>query len=330
MTSLLALKDQIVKIYLRFEAYINPVLKFFLMLVTLIVLNNNIGYMTKLKNPAIVLIVALLCSFLPLNLMVLFAALFILLHMYALSLACLIVVGLIMLIMFVIYFRFTPKDAVGTLLTPILFTMKIPFVMPVSMGLLGSIASCVSVSLGAVMYYVLHFIKKNSDALLQTGLDVENMIASFRTIIDGIIGNDTMKVMAVTFAVTTLVVYLIRRMPINYSWQIAIGVGAILQIVIALIASAALDADVSAGGAILGTILAVVIAFVIQFFTFNVDYSRTETVQFEDDEYYYYVKAVPKLYLEAKKVKVKRINPDQRPVPRNPRMPAAPDMRRDF
>ena len=30
-------------------------------------------------------------------------------------------------------------------------------------------------------------------------------------------------------------------------------------------------------------------------FLFSVDYSRTERVQFEDDEYYYYVKAVPKV-----------------------------------
>lgn len=35
--------------------------------------------------------------------------------------------------------------------------------------------------------------------------------------------------------------------------------------------------------------------FLIEFLCFNLDYSRTEKVQFEDDEYYYYVKAVPKV-----------------------------------
>ena len=40
---------------------------------------------------------------------------------------------------------------------------------------------------------------------------------------------------------------------------------------------------------------------------FNVDYSRTENVQFEDDEYFYYVKAIPKMSVEAKDVSVKRM-----------------------
>jgi hypothetical protein len=39
-----------------------------------------------------------------------------------------------------------------------------------------------------------------------------------------------------------------------------------------------------------------------------VDYSRTECVQYEDDEYYYYVKAVPKLTIVNADVRVKQIN----------------------
>ena len=46
----------------------------------------------------------------------------------------------------------------------------------------------------------------------------------------------------------------------------------------------------------------------IEFFSFNLDYSRTEKVQFEDDDYYYYVKAVPKVTLTAPDRRVKKIN----------------------
>ena len=48
-------------------------------------------------------------------------------------------------------------------------------------------------------------------------------------------------------------------------------------------------------------------ASLVQFFRFNLDYSRTEKVQFEDDEYYYYVKAVPKMTVSAPEKKVKKI-----------------------
>ena len=55
-------------------------------------------------------------------------------------------------------------------------------------------------------------------------------------------------------------------------------------------------------------LLSLLLAVVLQFFVFNVDYSRTEKVQFEDDEYYYYVKAVPKIVVSKPEKKVKQIN----------------------
>ena len=42
------------------------------------------------------------------------------------------------------------------------------------------------------------------------------------------------------------------------------------------------------------------------------DYSRTEKVQFEDDDYYYYVKAVPKMTVAAQTKTVKKINTQSR------------------
>ena len=65
--------------------------------------------------------------------------------------------------------------------------------------------------------------------------------------------------------------------------------------------------SVSAGSMIFGIVVSVVIALIYQFFVFAVDYTRTEYLQYEDDDYYYYVKAVPKLTVSAPDVKVQRI-----------------------
>ena len=68
------------------------------------------------------------------------------------------------------------------------------------------------------------------------------------------------------------------------------------------------DTNVSIAGVLIGGIIAILLAKVLQFFVFSVDYSRTERVQFEDDEYYYYVKAVPKLSVATPTKTVKKIN----------------------
>ena len=49
----------------------------------------------------------------------------------------------------------------------------------------------------------------------------------------------------------------------------------------------------------------------LEFMIFSVDYSRTQRMQFEDDEYYYYVKAVPKIVVSAPEKTVKKINERQ-------------------
>ena len=53
-------------------------------------------------------------------------------------------------------------------------------------------------------------------------------------------------------------------------------------------------------------------------FIFNVDYSRTEYVQFEDDEYYYYVKAVPKIAVAKPSKTVKKITSQKKDVAQPP------------
>ena len=50
-----------------------------------------------------------------------------------------------------------------------------------------------------------------------------------------------------------------------------------------------------------------ILGLILEFFVLGVDYSRSENLQFEDDEYYYYVKAVPKMTVAAPEKRVKRI-----------------------
>ena len=51
-----------------------------------------------------------------------------------------------------------------------------------------------------------------------------------------------------------------------------------------------------------------IIGVIVQFFKTVVDYSRVENTQFEDDEYYYYVKAVPKIVMAKQQKSVRKIN----------------------
>ena len=308
MTTLLVIREQLMGFFSRFEAYIVAVLKFLTALIALLIINSDLGFMSKLDNGAIALIVSLICSFLPMNLIVIIIAVFVLLHLYSLSLECAAIVAMLFLIMFVMYFRFSPKDAVAVILTPVCFMLKIPYVVPLTLGFVGTPMSCVSVGCGTAVYFMLSYVKDNADQLASTTTDAESALGSFKYIIDGLLGNDKMLLMIIAFAVVVIAVFMIKSLPIDYSWMIALGLGVVVNILVILIGCSALEVDMSVGGVILSTLVSAIIVFVIQFFIFNVDYSRTENVQFEDDEYYYYVKAIPKMSVNARDVNVKRIN----------------------
>jgi len=305
MTTLLVAKQYIKLFYSKFEIYITPFLKFLLALVVLLQINSRLGYMAAIEKITVVLVVALMCSFMPSNFTVIMAALFVLLHLYSFSLECTIVIGAAFFLMFLLYFRFSPGDTAVVVLTPICFLLKIPYVIPISMGLIGTPASAVSVACGVIAYYMIHFVCANTTVL--SGMAEEEMAARFKFIVDGLLDNKEMVVTIAAFAVTLILVYLIRRLSIDYAWTIAMAAGAFVNVMVILIGDLMFDTNVSIFGVIVGTVISFLITGILQFFVFHVDYSRTEKVQFEDDEYYYYVKAVPKVTLARPEKKIKQI-----------------------
>ena len=81
--------------------------------------------------------------------------------------------------------------------------------------------------------------------------------------------------------------------------------------VVTAMGSIALGVNTSYGPLIIGNIVAAVAGLVLELFLFSVDYARSERLQFEDDEYYYYVKAIPKVAMTTPEKTVKKINERQ-------------------
>ncbi|MBD5471382.1 MAG: hypothetical protein HDR20_00265 [Lachnospiraceae bacterium] len=306
MTTLLVAKQYIKNFINKYEIYLKPLLKLILALVSLMMINSRVGYMHRLDNISIVLIVALMCSFMPMNFIVFVSAVFIMMHFYALSLECAAVTLVLFIVMFLLYFRFSPKDTLVVVLLPICFVLKIPYVIPLAMGLIGTPASVVSVGCGVIVSYLIGYVADSTTVL--SGMEAEDITTRFRFVIDGLLDNKEMVLTIAAFAVTIIVVYMIRRLSIDYAWTIAMIAGAIVNVMILLVGDLMFDTNVSIVGIFIGTVFSILIVKILEFFVFHLNYSRVEKVQFEDDEYYYYVKAVPKITVATPAKTVKRIN----------------------
>lgn len=310
MTILLEFREKLKMIYGKYDMYIRPFIKCIVTFITLTTINANIGFMTRLNNPVLVIIVALASTFLPFNAVLILAAIFMVAHFYAASLPVALVALALILLMFLLYYRFSPKESYLVLLTPIAFMLRIPYTIPIVAGLIGMPLSVVPVAFGVILYYLMYSVKQNSSVINNS--EASNMLQTYTYLIDNIINNKEMLVCILAFAVTILVVYSIRRMSIDYSWSIAIVLGALTNVLIMLVCDYMLNISYNILGLLVGMVFSVALAFLVKFMAFNVDYTRAENVQFEDDEYYYYVKAIPKISITSREKKVKRINPQKK------------------
>ena len=296
MSNLLVLRERLKKIYAAYSIYILKVLQFLLGLILFGAINSNIGYMKLASSMFCTAGLAVICTFLPMTIMVLAATVLVLVHFYALSMPIAAVSLVIFLIMYIFYFRFTPDKAWLVLISALAFGMKIPFVIPVIFGLLGTPVWIVPAACGTIAYYMIHFVKASSAALQSAG--AESMY-------------EEMWLMVMTIVIATLVVNAVRTRSVDHAWKIASAAGAVVCIVVASAGNIALNLNYSYVIIIASAALGIVIGLLLEVMFFSVDYSRTEHIQFEDDEYYYYVKAVPKIGVPVPEKTVKHITGQQ-------------------
>ncbi len=306
MVKLLLIKERMVELYNKNEVYITPAIKLMLALITLGMINTGLGYFALFNNILIVLAAALMCSFLPYSGILYVGMLFCMGHFYAIGVEALLVGAVAFFLIYILFIKFIAKEALVLAVLPLLFALKIPYVIPVLMGLIATPVSVVSLSCGVVAYYVIYHIDQNA-ATLST-MSADSAIQKLRIIIDAILNDKSLILTIIAFGLTMLVVYMVRRMQIEHAWTVGMISGYITSLIILLIGDLLFDLEQSILGMFVGIIVSFGITKVLEFFLFNVDYSRVESVQFEDDEYYYYVKAVPKISLSTPQKKVKKIN----------------------
>ena len=191
MTVLLEMKERLKLIYSKSDVFIVPIAKFLLAFIIFNTLNSRMGYMALLDDMGIVLIAALACSFLPLGAIVLLGAVFSLMHMYALSLEVALVGLCVYLIMYLLFFRFSPKDSLVVAVTPLLCALKIPYVIPIAVGLLCAPSSAVSVGCGVAVYYLLQLVSESAPNIRTMG--EEEALAKIRMLVESLLANKAMQ-----------------------------------------------------------------------------------------------------------------------------------------
>ena len=298
--------NKLERFYNKYDTYLVPALKFIVALVSFIMLNASIGYMEKLNNPVIAILISVICAFLPVGFTIVMLSLFMVAHLYAISVEFALIALCVVLLMYLLYFRFASKSGYLLILTVFMCWIKMPFVLPVAVGLCSSVISVVPVSFGVIIYYIINTASVYETAVTNKSLTESMLQVSY--LIESLVKNKQLFLVMAALAVTIIIVYIVRRLKIDYAWGYAIAIGSVAQFVVVVLGEILLKTGLNIILIVISVILGALVGYICNILFFAVDFRRTEYVQYEDDEYYYYVKAVPKINVAGEDVRVKQIN----------------------
>lgn len=281
------------RFFQKYQAIIEPIFRFLISYLAFHTINNALAYNTKVASPVIELGMAAVGAFLPPVVLILFCAMLAMLQVYSASpiLAALAIVIYAVLYCFIA--RFSGKYGYAVVAVPILFALKMPYLIPLLLGVIATPMAIFPTVSGVIVYFVFKVIQEA--ALRQDISSLDATLALYIDVVNNLFKNKEMFVTAAVFAVVILVMWLVRKLRFEFVFELTIVLGAIVNVLGFLLANLWLDLSIGIGGMILGTILSMLLVFAAQFFRMVLDYTSVEHVQFEDDDYYYYVKAVPKI-----------------------------------
>ncbi len=293
METFLNIRSKAKGFYIKYQKLINPVLKFIFAFIAVYTVNKELHYNAKLAHIVVCLGVAAVGAFTPATVSVVLCALLAVAQLYFASpfLAAFMLVVYIILYCFLA--RFSGKYSYAMLAIPILFVYKIPYAALLLVGLTAAPIAILPVSCGVMVYYLFGIVKVAAVRVDVTSLD--DTLALYKDVVDNILANKEMLVTVGIFAVVVLVMYAIRNIRFEFVFELDILVGALVNIILSFIMHMILGVYDSLGKVVLYTFLSALLVFVYQFFRLVLNYLQPETVQFEDDEYYYYVNAIPKI-----------------------------------
>ena len=304
---LLEFRTLLLKIYQKARFIINPIIKFFLSTMVFNWINTEIGYDQRFASKTIVLLLSAICAVTPGGVLVFLAMVLMLVHVFHASILLAVLLFLMFVVLYGLLMRFAPEEALAAVAVPVLAKYNLHYCVPMVLGCTATPLSMLPCACGVIIWHMIAIIKNYSGVKINIK-NLDEVISLFTGVVDSFLANKQMLIAIAVFALVITAIFIIRRCSFDFAFIVSIGAGVLVNILGFLVAVLHFNVSINAGKLILMSLISGLIAVVLEFFKRVLDYTAIERVQFEDDDYYYYVKAVPKVNVSIPRHNVKRMS----------------------
>lgn len=303
MRTLLKIRENVKKFYGSHTYIIDCLGRFVFSFFVLFFIRENTNYNEVFSNLWVLIGLSLISAFLPTNLLCITTGIYLLVQLASVSLEVAVIAGLFIAIMILLYFVFRAKDSHWLMLTlGLCLTNLVPAILP--MGLLFAPVQVLVIVFGVILYGLILVVQQNFSMLSGNTLTLSGRVG---LLLSNLFSNEKVLLLLVALTLSLLIIIGIRKLKANYSPFIAVIAGGLLFVISFLLGSYFMNLSINWVLFSLGILLNIALSFFILNFVMKVDYKKAETIQFEDEDYVYYVKAIPKVGIAVTEKKVENI-----------------------
>lgn len=303
MTTFMKLRDSVRSFFSAHSYWLSTIAKGVMWFICATMINRYLGFSEVLSSPLIALGLSVFLAFPPMSVGGIVFSVAVLLQVFSLSRHAVIAAIGFFLLAYIICGIYRCERTEFFVIQSSMYFLGLPFLAPLFTGLFGKAKNGGSVAFSCIISWFLKTISENAAQLTDSSAPV----TMADLLVKEIVSNPMFYVYLSACMAVFVVSRLITRLPVDYAWQIAAGAGVMAGFFIGLTGRLFLDRRSGIVPLIISSLIVAAAGLIVSLFFRDLDYSRTEKVSFEDDEYLYYVTAVPKIHVAEEVNEIKKI-----------------------
>ena len=325
METMIEIRESIINVIKRYQTIFDFLIKFVVGVMIYAAINNighggdNFAFLSS-GGMAVMFTVfmGVLFAILPMNANYIFMILFTTIQ-FSSQLEVALVVFIALLSIFLFYGHFSKKEGMLVIGTLMAFYFNIPYVIPLIAGMYFGVTAIIPIGIGALIWSYSDLVNSlmggegslavTLDAI--TDVDLDEVLDAFMALYESFsTGGEQVQnwlFLTISMFMAFIFVYIVSRLSIDYAKEIAIGMGTVLNIFLFMFASAFTTIELNVVAIVFFALFSGGIVYIFSFFDMALDYPKSQRVEFQDDDYYYQVKMIPKRKSKAIRAKQAKV-----------------------
>ncbi|MDO5695135.1 MAG: hypothetical protein Q4P30_00040 [Eubacteriales bacterium] len=290
---MMALRRQLELIYFKNSNLWMRLARVVVALLIYIHINTVLGVHPTFSRWPVTILLSAAAAFLPLSVTLVLSFGLIAVQLLTLNMVFFAMFIVLLLLMYLLVFRLCYDKWIIVFASILLFWLKMPYLVPLMLGMVFGPSVIVPAAMATVMTF---FLQSSATTVSELNLnDPNEMINNIGGTIVRFMKNPEMMTWILVIALTLVVITIVKTFKMKFCKEIALVTGAVFEFLLIIIGNNAFHSSVSIGLAAVLIPVALLIAIIFLWLFIPLDYAKTEYVEFYDDEYYYFVRAVPML-----------------------------------